>query len=317
MARTAEPFPPLHRDTPRGREPPLLRWTSWCLEARQIVEALHIPFSQRILLFSPLVPVSRGTWSHIIQGDLTNLVLLWNELPPRMLLVDVGFYFGPYHLIMASLIHFEDKVHRRSSRGSTPFHYYSRDCCARSWSIWDFLLSLGSSATAFVESDSLSTNGISWWAILHSRVPPMVAPPCLQTRAGRAPGRDCTTSARTSGYFCCPAYDFYYSTSRPTTSSLYHHIGFGVSPGLLPPPQLPFRILKAYSSAEDTTLAKVHIPPPQDEPPIVTATPEDASSPPEAPLLIIGHSLSYCIYMLYYWRFVLVLILYILDWMYY
>ncbi|RVW15293.1 hypothetical protein CK203_085596 [Vitis vinifera] len=30
-----------------------------------------------------------------------------------------------------------------------------------SWSIWAFLLSLGSSAAAFVESDSLSTNGIS------------------------------------------------------------------------------------------------------------------------------------------------------------
>ena len=55
----------------------------------------------------------------------------------------------------------------RSFRGRTPFHYYSRGCFARSWSIWAFLLSLGSSAAAFVESDSLSTNGISWRAILH------------------------------------------------------------------------------------------------------------------------------------------------------
>ena len=63
------------------------------------------------------------------------------ELPPRMLLVDVvlranlfplqhrvqrrgailealfriseGYYFGPHHLIMAALLHFEEKVHTR------------------------------------------------------------------------------------------------------------------------------------------------------------------------------------------------------------
>ena len=71
----------------------------------------------------------------------TNSVLLRKELPLGMLLVDVvlhsnlfslqhsvqrrgaildalfciseGFYFGPHHLIMAFLIHFEEKVHRK------------------------------------------------------------------------------------------------------------------------------------------------------------------------------------------------------------
>ena len=71
----------------------------------------------------------------------TDSILLRKELPPRMLLVDMvlrsnlfplqhlvqrrwaildalfciseGFYFGLFHLIMASLIHFEEKVHRK------------------------------------------------------------------------------------------------------------------------------------------------------------------------------------------------------------
>ncbi|XP_034701971.1 lysine-rich arabinogalactan protein 19-like [Vitis riparia] len=34
---------------------------------------------------------------------------------------------------------------------------------------------------------------------------------------------------------------------------------------------------------DDTTPAEVRIPPPQDEPPTVTASPEEASSPPKAP----------------------------------
>ena len=34
------------------------------------------------------------------------------------------------------------------------------------------------------------------------------------TKVGQAPDKDCTTSALTSGYFYCPAYDFYYSTSH-------------------------------------------------------------------------------------------------------
>ncbi|RVW16001.1 hypothetical protein CK203_101957 [Vitis vinifera] len=72
------------------------------------------------------------------KGTSTDSILLRNELPPGMLLVDVvlctnlfplqhsvqrrgailnalfciseGFYFGPHHLIMASFIHFEEKI---------------------------------------------------------------------------------------------------------------------------------------------------------------------------------------------------------------
>ena len=75
------------------------------------------------------------------RGTSTDSILLRKELSPGMLLVDVvlrsnlfslqhsvhrrravlealfcileGFYFDPRHLIMASLIHFEEKVHRK------------------------------------------------------------------------------------------------------------------------------------------------------------------------------------------------------------
>ena len=53
-------------------------------------------------------------------------VLLWSNLFPLQHLVQrqgaivealfrilEGLYFGPYHLIMASLLHFEEKVHRK------------------------------------------------------------------------------------------------------------------------------------------------------------------------------------------------------------
>ena len=87
-------------------------------------------------------PISQKDMVRILsRGTFTDSILLRKELPPGMLLVDVvmcsnlfplhhsvqrrwaildalfriseGFYFGPHHLIMASLIHFEEKVHRK------------------------------------------------------------------------------------------------------------------------------------------------------------------------------------------------------------
>ena len=49
-------------------------------------------------------------------------------------------------------------------------------------------------------------------------------------RVGRAPDRDCTTSAHTWVYFWCSAYDPYCFTSRTYyIRAFHHHIGFGVS----------------------------------------------------------------------------------------
>ena len=88
-----------------------------------------------------MVPsISERHGPHFIQGTSIDSILLRKELPPGMLLVDVvlrsnlfllqhsvqrrgailealfhiseGFYFGPYYLIMASLVHFEEKLQR-------------------------------------------------------------------------------------------------------------------------------------------------------------------------------------------------------------
>ncbi|RVW19745.1 hypothetical protein CK203_113353 [Vitis vinifera] len=113
------------------------------LEARHVAEALHIPYE-------PVYPADFWEWSPVPQRDMVHIlsrgttvdsVLLRKELPPGMLLVDVllwsnlfplqhlvqrrgaildvlfriseGFYFRPHHLIMASLLYFEEKVHRK------------------------------------------------------------------------------------------------------------------------------------------------------------------------------------------------------------
>ena len=113
------------------------------LEVRHIAEALHI-------LYELVDPTEFREWSPVPQRDMVHIlsrgtsadsVLLWNELPPGMLFIDVllrsnlfplqhlvqrrgaildalfriseGFYFGPHHLIMATILHFEAKVHRK------------------------------------------------------------------------------------------------------------------------------------------------------------------------------------------------------------
>ena len=113
------------------------------LEAKDIAEALQIPFKLvDPFTFRQWSPVSQRDMVCILsKGTSTDSILLQKELPLRMLLVDVvlhsnlfplqqsvqrrgaildalfriseGFYFGPYHLIMASIFHFEEKVHRK------------------------------------------------------------------------------------------------------------------------------------------------------------------------------------------------------------
>ena len=113
------------------------------LGARHIVEALHIPYE-------PMSPTNFKEWSHFSQRDMVRILsrgtstcsfVLRKELPLGMVLVDVvlhsnifplqhmvqrrgailealfriseGFYFGLHHLIMTSLLHFEEKVHKK------------------------------------------------------------------------------------------------------------------------------------------------------------------------------------------------------------
>ncbi|RVW66241.1 hypothetical protein CK203_066341 [Vitis vinifera] len=108
--------------------------------ARQIAEAFHIPYA-------PADPAAFRRWALLSEWDMVRIlsrgissqrIIMRKELPPGMLLVDVvlranlfplqhrvqrrgailealfriseGYYFGPHHLIMAALLHFEEKT---------------------------------------------------------------------------------------------------------------------------------------------------------------------------------------------------------------
>nr|CAN66954.1 hypothetical protein VITISV_012318 [Vitis vinifera] len=95
--------------------------------ARHIAEALRIPYE-------PVFQADFREWSSFSQSDMVRIlsrgtstasVLTRRELPSGMLLIDVllranlfplqhkGYFFGPHHLIMTSLLHFEEKVHQK------------------------------------------------------------------------------------------------------------------------------------------------------------------------------------------------------------
>ena len=113
------------------------------LGARHIAEALHIPYK-------PVSPANYREWAHFSQKDMVHILsketstlsfLFRKKLPPEMFLLDVvlrsnifplqhmvqrrgvilealfriseGFYFGPHHFIMTSLLYFEEKAHRK------------------------------------------------------------------------------------------------------------------------------------------------------------------------------------------------------------
>ena len=130
------------------------------LEARHITEALHIPYQREDLThFREWSPISHRDMVHILSREtFGDSFLLHKELPSRMFLVDVllrsnifplqplvqrrgaildalfriseGFYFGPHHLIMVVLLHFEEKVHRRKLlRADTIPLLFSRLLC--------------------------------------------------------------------------------------------------------------------------------------------------------------------------------------------
>ncbi|RVW94285.1 hypothetical protein CK203_034849 [Vitis vinifera] len=134
--------------TTRGlRNPTLIQFTidgrQGAIGARHIAEALRIPYE-------PVIQVDFREWSSFSQSDMVRIlsrgtstasVLTRRELPSGMLLIDVllranlfplqhkvqrrgailealfriseGYFFGPHHLIMTSLLHFEEKVHQK------------------------------------------------------------------------------------------------------------------------------------------------------------------------------------------------------------
>ncbi|RVW13717.1 hypothetical protein CK203_087220 [Vitis vinifera] len=75
--------------------------------------------------------------------------------------ISEGFLFGPHHLIMAALLYFEEKVHRKKLLRADAIPLLFPDCYARFWSTWDTHLSLSLSANAFAKRYSLSTKWTS------------------------------------------------------------------------------------------------------------------------------------------------------------
>ena len=133
--------------THQVRDPSIIHFTidgrHGILGARNIAEALCIPYELAR-------PEDYRVWTHPSQSDIVHILsrgastcqyLLRNELPPNMFFIDAllhhnifplqhwvqrrgvllealfriseGFFFGPHHLIMAVLLYFEEKVHRK------------------------------------------------------------------------------------------------------------------------------------------------------------------------------------------------------------
>ena len=133
--------------THRVRDPTVIHFTidgrHGILGARYIAEALRIPYE-------PARLEDYRVWDHSSQSDMVHILsrgmstcpyLLRKELPPSMFFIDAllrhniyplqhmvqrrrallealfriseGFFFGPHHLIMAALLYFEEKVHRK------------------------------------------------------------------------------------------------------------------------------------------------------------------------------------------------------------
>ncbi|RVW19528.1 hypothetical protein CK203_113469 [Vitis vinifera] len=301
------------------------------LEARHITEALHIPFeSVDRSAFRQWSPVSQRDMVCILsKRNSTDSILLLKKLPPGMFLVDVvlrsnlfplqhlvqrrkaildavfciseGFYFGPHHLIMASFVHFEEKVHRKKlQRVDTIPLLFSRFLC-------QILEYMGFPTKPWLEHHRLCREPFTLdkWNQLASYSTPLVPP---QTEQGELLTETiplAPTSPTSSPPVSMPEatsttpplpYESYCSTSCSYyILAFHHHLCFGPD---LPASSEALTPTKDTILVEDTTTVKVQIPPPQEattnaitsdnpqnEPQIVntvTTTPEDASSPPEA-----------------------------------
>ncbi|RVW62638.1 hypothetical protein CK203_063476 [Vitis vinifera] len=105
--------------------------------ARHIAEALHIPYE-------PSHFEDYRVWTSPSQLEM--VISCPEELPQIHISLDSeerssfggpvqdfeGYFFGPHHLIMAALLYFEEKVHKKKLRELMPFHFFFHGCCADS-----------------------------------------------------------------------------------------------------------------------------------------------------------------------------------------
>ncbi|RVW82199.1 hypothetical protein CK203_050733 [Vitis vinifera] len=108
--------------TTRGlRNPTLIQFTidgrQGAIGARHIAEALHIPYE-------PVFQADFREWSSFSQSDMVRIlsrgtstashkVQRRGAILEALFRISEGYFFGPHHLIMTSLLHFEEKVHQK------------------------------------------------------------------------------------------------------------------------------------------------------------------------------------------------------------
>ncbi|RVW78421.1 hypothetical protein CK203_051456 [Vitis vinifera] len=114
------------------RDPTVIHFTidgrHGILGARHIAEALRIPYEpavQRIIESGLILPSATYT------GCRERGVLL-----EALFRISEGFFFGPHHLIMAALLYFEEKVHKKKLLRADAIPLLSPDCYVRFWSTW-------------------------------------------------------------------------------------------------------------------------------------------------------------------------------------
>ncbi|RVW19640.1 hypothetical protein CK203_116650 [Vitis vinifera] len=259
--------------------------------------------------YAPADPAAFKRWAPLSEWDMVRIlsretssqrILMRKELLPGMLLVDVvlranlfplqhrvqrqgailealfriseGYYFGPHHLIMATLLHFEEKVHTRSlMRADTILLLFPR-CYAMFWRIWVSLQTLILSPAAIVKRVSLLTNGIRYGSI---------SIPQNFPRQGKS-----LHSLYQRQHHLTPHLLFLLPQSRPLLSLLrqdqqtlilreiQQHLGFlPPAPPVSPVPSEPFASADDFDPTDDATPGAV--------PSTVAA--EDPSYPPEEP----------------------------------
>ncbi|RVW81862.1 hypothetical protein CK203_050833 [Vitis vinifera] len=102
------------------------------LGARHIVNALHIPYE-------PVRLEDYRVWTHLSQSDIVHImsrgasahyigVQRRGVLLKALFRISKGLFFGPHHLIIAALLYFEEKVHRKKLLRVMLFHFSSPDC---------------------------------------------------------------------------------------------------------------------------------------------------------------------------------------------
>ncbi|KAL6310933.1 hypothetical protein AAG906_016218 [Vitis piasezkii] len=105
-SRRPRPTCPLRATPIADRETFMLRHISVTLLCDNlIVDAFHIPFA-------PADPATFRRWAPFSEWDM-HKVQRRGAIMEALFRISEGYYFGPHHLIMAALLHFEEKVHTR------------------------------------------------------------------------------------------------------------------------------------------------------------------------------------------------------------